>query len=303
MNTFKKITIALALILALAAFAPQATAQTAVSTTTLGAAITAANCSTATIQLASTSGMLSAGTQNNPNTVMYVDTEYMWVLAVVDSTHVTAQRCHGATGEGAIPRGHVNGAAVWFQNTSGANYAANFSFKNEQLTAEAYGSCTATLLLGTPIVYLQTGDVFQCYNGSSGGQWFLVGKGTMNSAGKTATAFCTGTTGSGETEYLNGAACSGATTATFSYVVSTSGVLANLYVNGSANVVSMGSDPVTVYKNGSATTLTCTIASATKICSDLTHSVAVIPGDYLQFKVVSTASDTLANVSASVGIY
>jgi len=307
MNTFTKTLITLAMILAVLVLAPAATAQTAVSTTTLGAALTAANCSALTVAFASTTGMLSAGTQNNPNTVVYVDTEYMWVNQVIDSTHASVTRCHGGLGEGSIPRAHINGATVWFQNTSAPNPAASFSFKNEQPTAEAYGACTATLLLGTPIVYLQTGDVFQCYNGSSGGQWIKVGVGTMNaSTGRQLSNFCTGSLGSAETEYLNGAACSGATTATARLLVTTPGVLANLYVVAGTNVTGgTNKDVLTVYKNGSATTITCTFATggAATTCSDTSHSVATVPGDVITFQFVTATSDTGANIGASVGLY
>src|ERR1700722_11346388 len=77
-------------------------AQTILSTTTLGAAITSTSGSANTITLASSSTMLSAGASNQINTVLYVDQELMNVLTVVDSTHVTVKRGAGA-GIGARP--------------------------------------------------------------------------------------------------------------------------------------------------------------------------------------------------------
>lgn len=295
MNTFKKIAISLA------ALAGLSFGQTLVSTTTLGAAITATTCSTLTVTLASTTGMLSAGTQNNPNTVLYMDTEYMWLLAVIDSTHATVQRCHGASGEGAIPTAHINGAAVWFQNTSGPNSAASFSFKNKDFVSESYGACTSTSLLGLPFVYLPTGNVFQCY---SGGQWIKVGTGTMNGGpGVQFTAYCTTTVGSAETDWLNDLACSGATSSLPRNVVTKIGVLANLTATSSANFLGTGGSVLTVVKNGVATTIVCAPTAGAKTCSDTTHSVNVVPGDVISFSFLSATSDTAANVVATVGEY
>lgn len=300
MNTFKKITIALALFIALA-FAPQATAQASFGSTTLGAAITSTNCSQQTVALASTSTMGGLGTQGNPTTVLYVDKEYMWVNSVTDSTHVVVNRCRGTQGVSARPVAHANGATVWFANVSGANAAASY-FRNTQPTGEDWGACTAANELILPKVYLFSGDVFNCF----GGQWVLVGQGTMATNGTRISAFCTGNLGSAETEYLNGAACSGATTATAGQVISTPGTLANLYVNaGTAVTGGTNKDVLTVYKNGSSTTLTCTFATggAATTCSDTTHGVSVAVGDVITFQFVTATSDAGANVRAVVGVY
>jgi hypothetical protein len=87
-------------------------------------------------------------------------------------------------------------------------------------------------------------------------------------------------------------------------VVSNNAELAGLRVASTANVVGgSGKDVLTVLKNGSATTLTCTIAAAAKTCSDITHSVGVVPGDVLTFSFVTATSDTAANVAASVSLF
>jgi hypothetical protein len=164
MNTFTKTLITLAMILAALVLAPPATAQTILSTTTLGAAISTANCSQATFTVASTSTMQGAGTQNNPQTVIYVDKEYDWVQSVTDSTHIVVNRCKGI-GASVVPRTHANGATVWFANASAPNSAASFGFKNEDVQAEVSGSCTANLVLGLPIIYLKSGDRFDCSPG------------------------------------------------------------------------------------------------------------------------------------------
>ncbi len=165
MKTFTKIAIALAL-LVLAGFTPLAQGQTALSTTTLGAAVSTSTCSDATFTVASTSTMAGLGTLNQPNTVYYVDKEYGWVKSVTDSTHFVGQRCKGV-GAGAVPRTHLSGSIVYFANTSGTTYAATIGFKNEQPNAEVSGTCTATNIIGLPVIYLWSGDRFDCL----GGQW------------------------------------------------------------------------------------------------------------------------------------
>jgi hypothetical protein len=123
-------------------------------------------------------------------------------------------------------------------------------------------------------------------------------------------AFCTGAVGSAETEYLNSAACSGATAQTALYVIAATGTVSSLQVVALTGVTGgTGATGVvaTVYRypsgatGATATTLTCTIASTAKACADTTHSVAVGPGDALSVRLGPTnAGDTLANVGASV---
>lgn len=114
-------------------------------------------------------------------------------------------------------------------------------------------------------------------------------------------AFCTGTVASAQTEYLTFGACSGATAATGRWIVSTAGTLQNLQVFSSAAVVGGASvDVLTVYKNGSATALTCTIAAAGTTCADTTHTVTVAAGDALTFQFVTATSDTAANISIAL---
>jgi hypothetical protein len=304
MNTILKTTKLLALV---ALFAAISFGQTALSTTTLGAAIT--DPTATTITLASTSTMLSAGSQNQFQTCLYVDQELMGVTAVLSSTQVTVVRAGcSAIGVSARKVTHQNGTPVWFANTityPNATVTATSQIgKNDQPTAELTGSCTATTLLSLPRVYLVSGDVYDCRNTSSGGQWILIGHGTSAPAGSRISAFCTGTAGSAETEYLNFAACSGATTLTARQLVTVPGTLANLYVVSSANFTGgTGKDVATVFKNGSATTLTCTAAGATTTCSDVAHSVSVVPGDVLAVQFISATSDTAANVSASFSIF
>lgn len=275
--------------------------QTALSTTTLGAAVTTTT--QTNIVLGSTSTMLNQGPGNQINTAIYVDKELMFVTSVVDSTHVVVQRAKGL-GAAGRPVLHASGAKVYFSITA-ANPAPAY-FNQFQTNAETSGACTASLLLALPRIYEFSGDIYDCKRtGAAGtsGQWILVGTGTMGTAGRTISAFCTGTVGSAETAYLNSAACSGSTTLLQRQVVTTAGTLANLRVVSSANFLGTGGTATTVFLNGSATAITCSAAAAATTCSDTTHSVAVVPGDVIAFQNISATSDTAANVSANVGLY
>ena len=291
----------LLILAALSVFA--ANAQTALSSTTLGAAVSTTSVNR--ITLASTSGMLTAGPANRINTVLYVDKELMSVLSVDDSTHVTVLRAQGI-GASARAATHASGSLVYYAVTNGTGNFVNPAgsyFSNGSIDSEVSGSCTATSEFVLPKVYLFSGNIWDCKNGSSGSKWILVSSGTNGAVANSVSAFCTGTVGSGATEYLNGAACSGATTATFRYTVNKYGTIANLRVSGSANVVSAGTDVITVVVNGTDTAITCTATAGTKICNDSSHAVQVSPGDYIQIKNASTASDTFANASATLGLY
>ncbi len=86
------------------------------------------------------------------------------------------------------------------------------------------------------------------------------------------------------------------------------GTVANLYVNATAPG---GSDTiiVTIDKNTTGQTLTCTVSAAGTACSDVTHSFTVVATDLLSIKAVfSTAvtgavsvTMTLTNATGSVG--
>lgn len=293
--------IAIFVLLAVCAFG-----QTALSTTTLSAALTS---TATTVTLTSTSTMQNQGAANQINTCIYVDFELMGVITVVDSTHVTVSRrggtC-GSTGASARPVSHASGAKVYFSITSGATPAPSYFAGNTQQNGEISGSCTASSLLYLPVIYPSTGDIKDCKRtGAAGtsGQWIVVGHGSMMPSGQRVSAFCTGTVGSAETEFLNGATCSGATTATARQLITSPGTLTNFYIVSSANSLGTGGTAATVVLNGTATALTCSIAAAAKVCSDTTHSVAVVPGDVITFSYLTSTSDTAANIGAAVSEY
>lgn len=292
MNTMKKI----ATILILATLATGlAFGQATLSSTTLSSAITTP--SQTTINLSTTS-MLSANSQNAPQTVLYVDWELMWVTSVIDSTHVLVQRGKNQT----RPFVHASGAKVYWGPPAG-----NF-FSNNPVNAESWGSCLNSNEVSLPKIYVSTGDIFQCLQtGAAGtaGQWIKISSGTMAPAGSSIGAFCTGALTSAGTDYIGNTICA-TTSALVKQLVTAPGTLANLYVVAGA-AVSGGStkDVMTVQINGTDTAVTCTFATggAATTCSDTTHSVAVKPGDLITFKFVTATSDTGTDISVRVGLY
>lgn len=276
-------------ILAIFSLASLAFGQATLTNTTLSSAV---GLTDTIINVTSATGITApTGTPAQTSTLIYVDKELMRVTAV-SSTAIT------------VVRGEVTGKA---SHVSGANlYAGDpsyFSVRNDK-----FGACTSTSELVLPIINVLNGRIFDC---RSSGQYIMIGDGTnTNGAVGQIRAYCTGTSGSAETEFLNGAACSGATTSTARYVVSQYGTLANLRVSlSAAGTGGANKDVLTVRKNGSDSTLTLTTgttACATGVaaaCIDTTHSVAVVPGDVITFKWVSDTSDTAANVSAVVDVF
>lgn len=260
------------------------------TTTTLGAAVTTTNGTS--IAVASNSG-ITANT-----TALWVDYELMGVRAVSGTT-ITVTR--GANGTRATT--HLTAATVYIGNLNWYN-------GTPPPGPAVGGSCTPANLFTNIVINTPTGNVYQCSgSGSTAGVWSLAGRGSglEGAAGHfTIQAFCTGSLGSAETEFLTDAACSGATTSTARWIVSTAGTLQTLrVVAGSAVSGGTNKDVATVLKNGSATTLTCTFATggAATTCSDTTHTVAVAAGDVLTFSFVTATSDTGANIGLGVEKY
>ncbi len=161
MKNLKNITI----LFVLAAFlAGAASAQTVLSSTTLGAAITTLNGTNVT--LAATTGMSSAGPANQINTVLYIDKEFFWVRTLVDSTHVVVDRNKGI-GASARPALHANAAKVWYANTT--TYSPNFVINAAQYfkngNSEVSAACTRTSEMVVPLIYLFSGNFYDCLGG------------------------------------------------------------------------------------------------------------------------------------------
>jgi hypothetical protein len=190
---------------------------------------------------------------------------------------------------------HINGSTVYLGPP------------NQFFVVDKYpgAACTTSNEYVLPFINIQTGHIFQC---PSGGQWVQIKSGTLSSAAiESRAAWCGGTVGSAETEYLNGGSgtahgvCSADTTAYTHFPIASPGILYNFQVFSTAVAVGGASvDVATVYKNGSSTAITCTIAAAAKSCSDTTHSITVNAGDYLTFQFVTATSDTAANIVMTV---
>lgn len=301
LNNIRNFAIALVLAVSLAFVAPQVDAQTTLSSTTLSAGITAGQL---TVPLTSGTGVQAfanagpaQGGIGSPITqasyMMYVDKEAIIVNSISGNTVTRARR--GAQGTAAVP--HNSGARVFFGPSTAFT------------TFDQSGSCTNVLNNANqylPKFNTTSGNGFYCMNiaqsGAAVGQWVLSNIGTMASGpGSRWSFFCTGTAGSAETEYLNGAACSGATTATVGQqTVANTGTIYNLRVTSSAAFTGgTGKDVITIGKNGTDTTLTCTAVAAATVCSDTTHGFQVVAGDIIRVKLVTATSDTAANVAVS----
>jgi hypothetical protein len=291
-RTFRTFLVAALLLVAASAALAQIQGAQTLSTTTLSSAvgvIGSGNISSVTLaSLTNVTATVSIGTR------LWVDTEAMDVVTnsvPASGTTILVQR--GAAGTKA--EGHASGRRVYVSRPN--------IFQGYDVAGTCWTNSAATQLPTLlPWINLTSGNRFDC---KADGNWFRSGVGSAGSGAVTLVpGFCTGTVGSAQTEYLNGAACSGATTATYSFVISSPGELANLYVNSSAAVTGGTSkDVLTVYKNGTATAVTCTIAAAATSCSDITNGVATVAGDYIQFQFVTATSDTAANISVSLGLY
>lgn len=286
----------LAVVFAFTGMIGVANAQASWTKTTLSAAL---DNKSNTLIVASATGITAPGDQTNVSslgspagnpsfTFLYIDKELFQVLGV-NSTTIYVKRAMQGTAIAA----HVSGATVY---VGPPEYFSNSSFLANNGPS---GACTASAQRILPVIVPATGDQYDC---RSSGQWIKI-TGATN-AGSAARAFCTGTVGSGTTDYLTFAACSSATSSVGGYVVDSPGTLASLYIVSSAAVVGgTNKDVATVLKNGSATALTCTIAASGTTCNDLTHSVTVAAGDVLTFKFVTATSDTAADVAAVVTKY
>ena len=281
-------------LLAVASFAQQQGPQT-LSTTTLSNALANVNGGAAAPTGVCLASITNVTATVAVQTTLWVDTEAMDVVTntvPASGTCLTVTRgTHGTKLEG-----HASGQTVYVGRPN--------LYQGYDVAGTCWTNAAGTAVVPAILPWINLTDGYR-YDCKADGNWFRSGIGSQYSAAVTAApGFCTGTVGSAETEFLNGAACSGATTATYRYTVATAGELANLRVFSSAAVTGGASkDVLTVMKNGAATTITCTIAAAGTACSDTADGVTVAVGDVITFRFVTATSDTAANVSASVGLY
>lgn len=112
---------------------------------------------------------------------------------------------------------------------------------------------------------------------------------------------CSGTAASSNTIYLNGQICgtaSGTNNAQFTLPFqSGSYTFMNMYVNYTH--AGVATDTVTLYVNGSATSVTCPPTSGTQ-CSDLTDKASISSGQNYSIRIATHASEMLANVLVTI---
>jgi hypothetical protein len=146
----------------------------------------------------------------------------------------------------------------------------------------------------------------KCTNG------VITDLGSGGGGGSTATAgvtqqyvgFCSGTASSSSTIAIppfgtaNATSCSSSST-TNEVPMEFAGTIRNLRVqSGTAGVNASSSGVISVYKNGVAQGMTCTIGT-THNCNDLTHTFTVNAGDTIGIRMGTAASETLAGVRVS----
>lgn len=85
-------------------------------------------------------------------------------------------------------------------------------------------------------------------------------------------------------------------------LISRTGTVQSLVYKASANNSSGKTNTITVYKNGSSTSLTCSVTAATT-CNDFLHSFAVAAGDEIGIQIVTgSATNTAVKHSWSVEV-
>lgn len=119
---------------------------------------------------------------------------------------------------------------------------------------------------------------------------------------------CTGTANSSSTLGLYGTGPNATVTTCTSATIGSgqamdhAGTLRFLQANATAGGVGASSGVVTVLKNGSPTSITCTLGTGT-FCSDGTHTVSFAIGDLISLQFTTQGTETLAGVAASVSAY
>jgi len=175
------------------------------------------------------------------------------------------------------------------------SYDANGNLQDSGVNAAASG----TTIHGTPTAT----HLASWYNSTVLQDGGLVPHGIL-------TAGCAGTITSNTTIVIFGLGQYGAfsctATTTVNQVPIGAHTICNLHAYASTASATVGSGVVTLYKEGSATALTCTL-STSQSCEDLNvaHCVAFSDADRAMITTQSTAvsGDTLATITASVEVY
>jgi hypothetical protein len=110
--------------------------------------------------------------------------------------------------------------------------------------------------------------------------------------------YCTGA--ASETKYSDVGGTYSATETAGGTMVSGSHTVKNLVIGVKANTLNTNSAVFTLYKNGSATGITCSVLhGVTTFASDTTHSFTVVAGDRLSVQHVTSAGSGSINFGFS----
>jgi hypothetical protein len=203
-----------------------------------------------------------------------------------------------------------NSEVSWLYQSGIHNAGGTIVAHSSQLNALAQTSGSFTDLGGNYSCANQTGYVcggtVSSWTSNAWG-WNALSGGTFT-PWKSVNGVCTGTATASSTLGLYGTGPNETTTTCTSTTVGTgvpmqgAGYLTFLQVAATTGGVNSSSGVVTVLKNGSTTTVTCTLGTATS-CYDATHSVSFVAGDLISLQFTTQAAETLAGVKASVATY
>jgi hypothetical protein len=223
--------------------------------------------------------------------------------------------------------GKINVDGVFMPNgdnfitlNSGVSTTPTISITNSNIdtkTAVSGSSSANIVLVGNQLVNCSSGCIQTVGSvtvnlGGSGnnlaaGSWIVVASGTPTFTGQfTLEGACTNTAPSSATIRLYGlgetstATCTSTLTTTGDgQVIGAATTIPGMSVTATTGGSNASSGAVTVLKNGTATTITCTLGTGTS-CQDYAHSTAFAAGDILSVQFTTQAAETLAGVKASV---
>jgi hypothetical protein len=121
----------------------------------------------------------------------------------------------------------------------------------------------------------------------------------------TLRAQCTGTATASSTISLSGlgtptTTCTAtSSTSTSEFLANRTGVFKNLAVQAVTGGVNSSSGDCTLYDNGVAKAVTCTLGTSTQ-CTDTTHTFTAVVGDLYSLRCTTQGSETLANLVATI---
>ena len=134
-----------------------------------------------------------------------------------------------------------------------------------------------------------TGQVLTAQTGADP-IWTTGGGGSGTSSSLIGSSSQSGLLAGAGTQFASFYSGSNATSANVEYSMPVAGIINNLYVNIGTSTSSIDAT-VTLYKNGSPTSLTTTLPTATTgVFTDLSHSVSVVQGDQVQWVITSAGT-------------